>query len=407
MKTTMRTLIVILLAFLLLFPQAVIVPEALAAEENLEAEADDVVTIVNEFTVTQAVNTYFQGRKAFLTSGDTTTFSGTVPGIVQDEQLHLQVLNEQGMEYESYTLAYGAFQCAELYANVPVYETVTYRIGGTGLTGMISTATIEHRLFVTQKADGTLTVAADEYRETFSQFESCSYVDPAGSSGMPAEPMAAGGAPCIVVVAEGEVGYVEGTGNNTKYGAHFNKNGNEWCSMFVTWCADMCNISRTVIPLKPGVAGMRTYYDDLGKYYKNPNQGGTLTPAVGDIYFQGASFASPTHVGIIVAVGSQYITIVDGNSGDNCDRVVRRDVRYTNASFVGFARPNYTTTTHTVSTIWTYDSTRHWFPCENCGCVVANYAYHDMVQVGAISRCSICGYSPNVSVNRCFKREES
>lgn len=40
MKTTRRTLIVILLALLFLFPQAVIVPETLASDRNLKAEAN-------------------------------------------------------------------------------------------------------------------------------------------------------------------------------------------------------------------------------------------------------------------------------------------------------------------------------------------------------------------------------
>ena len=116
MKTTRRTLIVILLALLLIFPQVTIVPDALAAGESLEAEADDIVAIVNEFTVTQAVNTYFQGREAFLTSGDATAFIGTISSVVRDEQLHLQELQELNLVFVNSVLEFDSLSCESLYA---------------------------------------------------------------------------------------------------------------------------------------------------------------------------------------------------------------------------------------------------------------------------------------------------
>jgi CHAP domain len=39
----------------------------------------------------------------------------------------------------------------------------------------------------------------------------------------------------IVKVAFAELGYIERTGNNTKYGEWFGLNRNPWCCMFVSW----------------------------------------------------------------------------------------------------------------------------------------------------------------------------
>lgn len=82
-----------------------------------------------------------------------------------------------------------------------------------------------------------------------------------------------------------------------------------------------------------------TFYSQLGSYYKSPSQGGTVAPQARDLYFTG-SYSAPSHVGIIVAVDSNYIYTIDGNWSD---RVSRRTIPRNSTEFVAFARPNYTT----------------------------------------------------------------
>ena len=50
----------------------------------------------------------------------------------------------------------------------------------------------------------------------------------------------------IVDIALSQIGYKEGSGNNTKYGKWYGMNGAAWCHMFVSWCAYKCGESAAV-----------------------------------------------------------------------------------------------------------------------------------------------------------------
>ena len=43
-------------------------------------------------------------------------------------------------------------------------------------------------------------------------------------------------------IANDEVGYEEGSGNDNKYGEHFGRNYEPWCAFFICWCADQAGI---------------------------------------------------------------------------------------------------------------------------------------------------------------------
>ncbi len=420
MKTTMRTLIVILLAFLLLFPQAVIVPEALAAGENLEAEADDVVTIVNEFTVTQAVNAYFQGRKAFLTSGDTAQFAGAVPAIVEDELTHVQMLAQKGIVLLSSLIQIDDIQTEELYAVVHATELLTYRTGDTTVS-----AEVTHRLFVGHDYDGQLIVGSDRYLENLSGFASCSYpmsTDPV------AETMAAGSSLCIKHVAEGEYGEGPDAQGLTKYERWMKVSG-DWCSMFVCWCANECNLSQSIVPHSSWAPTIRTFYESRGLFYASQihDSSVTQTPQIGDFIFESTMPSGAAHIAIVVTVYSGSVRVIEGNAGD---KVHYRTITLSDPSYVGFARPQYPSTSHTTGS-WVRNASGHYRTCVNCGismtslqshvnsvlqydsnkhwryCVTCNYTtfseHHTMEQVGAISKCSVCGYREDISINGAYR----
>lgn len=130
----------------------------------------------------------------------------------------------------------------------------------------------------------------------------------------------------FVQVANGEVGYVEGPDNDTKYGRWFGMNNEPWCAIFVSWCANQADILTTAAtasePYVYKTASVQTMYN----WYRNNNRNLTIStnpssanyPKVGDLVFiNGTS----THIGIIVAVSSSTITTVEGNSSDQVAKV--------------------------------------------------------------------------------------
>lgn len=101
-----------------------------------------------------------------------------------------------------------------------------------------------------------------------------------------------------------------------------------WCAVFVVWCADQAGLlrdsnSKNGIFLRTANCG--TLYDDLTQhngfssyYVRNCSQfgGNAYDIQVGDIFFYaGADGTGKSHVGIVSEVGSDYINVVQGNTG--------------------------------------------------------------------------------------------
>lgn len=130
----------------------------------------------------------------------------------------------------------------------------------------------------------------------------------------------------FVQVANGEVGYVEGPNNDTKYGVWFGMNNQPWCSIFVSWCANQAGILTTQStasePYVYKTASVQTMYN----WYRNNSRNLTIStnpssanyPKVGDLVFINGT---AEHIGIIVAVSSSTITTVEGNSSDQVETV--------------------------------------------------------------------------------------
>src|SRR5690242_9105291 len=110
----------------------------------------------------------------------------------------------------------------------------------------------------------------------------------------------------MVSVALGEVGYHETGTNHTKYGAWYGLQ-DEWCDIFVCWCANEAGELAAV-------GGKHAATGDHADWFKSHGQWGSK-PKVGAIVFfdwpntpKGAN-----HVGIVVEVHSGYIITVEGN----------------------------------------------------------------------------------------------
>lgn len=151
----------------------------------------------------------------------------------------------------------------------------------------------------------------------------------------------------IIEIAASQVGYLEkksnndlesftgnaGGGNYTKYGAWYGMNGNPWCEMFVSWCAN-----------EAGVA------DEYGKYAYVPyhvsffrkkgeyrSRGSGYTPTPGDVIF----FGDEEHVGLVEYVKGGYVHTIEGNSQNYGKWGVWRHVyRLTSTYIMGYGCPN-------------------------------------------------------------------
>ncbi len=162
----------------------------------------------------------------------------------------------------------------------------------------------------------------------------------------------------VVAIALGEVGYREkasnadldlaaanaGTGNWTKYARDLyeagyyngNKNGYEWCDVFVDWCFFKAfgKTEGQLMQAQSGPLGAACpfsagYYKAQGRYDR--------TPRVGDQVFYQENGAL-VHTGIVTAVTGSTITTVEGNRGN----AVTKQTRNRSDSYIdGYGHPAY------------------------------------------------------------------
>lgn len=122
-----------------------------------------------------------------------------------------------------------------------------------------------------------------------------------------------GAAQSFVNTALGEVGYREGSGNRTKYGAEMGCDGVAWCVIFVCWCAK--HASAPIPTTYTAVSEMRSYFERRGKF-KSVASG--YRPKAGDLMIIGSS-----HIGIVLSGGASSCETVEGNYSDGVGRVKR------------------------------------------------------------------------------------
>lgn len=165
----------------------------------------------------------------------------------------------------------------------------------------------------------------------------------------------------IVTIALAELGYHEkasntalddktansGGNNWTKYARDLaaagyyngNKNGYPWCDCFVDWCffkaygsAEGQRIQCQSGPLGAGCVYSAQYYQQKGRYDRNPK--------IGDqVFFQTGGQIG--HTGIVVEVTDTTIVTVEGNASD---QVKRNTYNRVNSYIAGYGHPLYSDT---------------------------------------------------------------
>ena len=161
----------------------------------------------------------------------------------------------------------------------------------------------------------------------------------------------------IIRIAMSQLGYHEGNhedqldGSNTSGNSNYSEAGYwfgtdvkgesgfyyDWCAMFVSWCARLCEIPENII-------SNATYASAEDELYSFENtefyQSGTYLPSRGDLIFfdWDGEGDSSDHVGIVVSANDSYVVTVEGNAGEKVrNRVVASDDKI----ILGYGKPGY------------------------------------------------------------------
>ena len=372
MKTMSRKSVALLTAFLFMF--ALIRPVfATTIHSNIELSPTNTDGF-SEIAAQAAVISFFQERSAYLQGKLDDLTSCNIPTF-EDETTHLALLCSKEITYVFSSINISAFHFDTNHAVATVLESVTYLHGNE-----TKSETVTHSVDIYPDENQKPIIASDSYAESFSGFQSCSYVPPEyyQSAGL----MAAGSRHCLVYTAAKEIGYTESGTNITKYGSWFGQQA-EWCAIFVSWCAYQSNISESIIPKTAWAPSMKS----AGTYFVSQSQGGSTTPRAGDLFFEGSSSSNISHVGIVQSVNGNYISVIDGN----CENKVNsHTLALSSSKVVGYARPNYAATNH--SNVWKYNASHHWTECSNCAKTNTSKTTHNFGLSGGYYVCSTCGY---------------
>lgn len=141
----------------------------------------------------------------------------------------------------------------------------------------------------------------------------------------------------IVEVAASQIGNVGGQTYWSWYGFHHRE---DWCAIFVAWCANQLGYDTSVIPKEAGAGNMRQWFRDRGRE-ASPQQ---HTPEPGDIIFfiwNGTTARLASHVGIVEKCEGGKVYTIEGNSGGGVGKVRRKSYNLSNSQIVAYGIPDY------------------------------------------------------------------
>jgi hypothetical protein len=175
----------------------------------------------------------------------------------------------------------------------------------------------------------------------------------------------------VIEIAEGELGFQEGTNNDTKYGKWYGLNYQPWCAMFVSWVFHKAGYSKYIAATNS--KGFASCQLGLNWFTKKKKlvQIGLAQP--GDLaFFQFDDDAAADHIGIVVKNNplTKTLTCIEGNTSSgktgsqaNGDGVYKRKRHY--KYVIAVARPLKGVTDE--STTNTSTKIRTKALCSNCG----------------------------------------
>lgn len=126
----------------------------------------------------------------------------------------------------------------------------------------------------------------------------------------------------LLDAATGELGFKEGSGNNTKFGKWYGMNNQPWCAMFVSWCADKAEMLGSIIPKYASCKAGVDWYKKEGRFYLRSE--GYL-PKAGDVFFTSTNntYNGLSHTGLVLAYKDGFVYTIEGNYNNGVSSVRR------------------------------------------------------------------------------------
>lgn len=160
----------------------------------------------------------------------------------------------------------------------------------------------------------------------------------------------------VLNAARGEIGFVEGPNNDSKYGKWYGLNHNPYCAMFVSWCFNEAGMSSLVAASSK--KGFASCSSGLAWFQKNKQIVNKYAGQPGDIvFFSFEGNGTADHVGIIEGASKEGITTIEANTSPdhfngsqrNGGGVYRRHRPYLNV--MAIVRPKYLVATKPASSL--------------------------------------------------------
>jgi hypothetical protein len=146
----------------------------------------------------------------------------------------------------------------------------------------------------------------------------------------------------IVQVALSEDGKPSNIGGETYwrwYGFNYR---DEWCAMFVSWCANECGyIDSGIIPKFAYVPSGATWFKEKGLYQSRISG---YIPKAGDLIFiSWSGNGNYSHVGIVESCDGTYVNTIEGNTGRTPGyyKIRRNELAMNDLRISGYGTPEY------------------------------------------------------------------
>lgn len=177
----------------------------------------------------------------------------------------------------------------------------------------------------------------------------------------PATDAATRAADRIVEAARSKIGFYESTINEFTTWYYGVETEAQWCTIFVSWCADQGNALGVAVPKRATVESMRKWFVNRGEYYPATSD---YVPQKGDIVFINTAVDGTddvhhveivTESGFITTKKVKNVKCIGGNTSDlnyNGSEYVTEKVRpvsSSRATIIGYAHPAYEKTTSIMS----------------------------------------------------------
>ena len=130
----------------------------------------------------------------------------------------------------------------------------------------------------------------------------------------------------FINAAVGEMPYVEGYNNDTKYGIWYGSNHQPWCAMFVSWSAEQAGLMGDIVPSYKSCYAGRDWYIARNRFHLTSSG---YIPKAGDVIFVSSDKypRGGAHTGIVIAYSNGYIYTVEGNASDSI-RIIKHPLSY-------------------------------------------------------------------------------